>query len=159
MSDMSLSPVWHFANSIDYSPLGSSVHGILQARILEWVAISFSQGSSRLRDGTQVSCIAGRFFTIWATREAKIILTPQANWQICWGNMQRDPAYHLHAVQRSLWPQVNPRLGGRPRSPSCSPAAWHSPFLQLSPPIALHPWELCYRWWEIAVCAPQLQRT
>ena len=51
---------------------GSSVHGIFQARILEWVAISFSRGSSRPRDGTQVSCIAGRCFTLWATREAHI---------------------------------------------------------------------------------------
>ena len=49
---------------------GSSVHGILQARRLEWVAISFSRGSSWPRDQTQVSCIAGRFFTNWATREA-----------------------------------------------------------------------------------------
>ena len=48
---------------------GSSVPGILQARILEWVAISSSRGSSLSRDQTQVSCIAGRFFTIWATRE------------------------------------------------------------------------------------------
>ena len=48
---------------------GPSVHGILQARILEWVANSFSRGSSRLRDRTQVSCIAGTFFTIWATRD------------------------------------------------------------------------------------------
>ena len=46
---------------------GSSIHGILQARILEWVAISFFGGSSRPRDWTQVSCIAGRFFTVWAT--------------------------------------------------------------------------------------------
>ena len=51
--------------------LGSSVHGILQARILEWVAFPFFRGSFRLRDRTQVSRIAGRFFTIWATREAQ----------------------------------------------------------------------------------------
>ena len=48
------------------------VHGILQARILEWVAIPFSRGSSQLRDQTQVSLIAARFFTSWATREALI---------------------------------------------------------------------------------------
>ena len=48
---------------------GSSVQGILQARILEWVAIPFSGGSSWPRDQTQVSCTAGKFFTIWATRE------------------------------------------------------------------------------------------
>ena len=51
-------------NPTDCSPPGSSVHGILQARILEWVAISFSRGSSQLRDQTQVSCIAGKSFTI-----------------------------------------------------------------------------------------------
>ena len=46
------------------------VHGILQARILEWVAFPFSRGSSQPRDQTQVSRIAGRFFTSSATREA-----------------------------------------------------------------------------------------
>ena len=54
----------------DCSPPGSSVHGILQARILEWVATPFSRGSPRPRDQTRVSHLAGRFFTIWATREA-----------------------------------------------------------------------------------------
>ena len=56
---------------MDCSPPGSSsVHGILQARILEWVAISFSKGSSWPRNWTRISCLVGRFFTIWATREA-----------------------------------------------------------------------------------------
>ena len=52
---------------MDCSPPGSSVPGILQARILEWVAISFSRGSSQPRNRTPVSCIAGKFFTNWAT--------------------------------------------------------------------------------------------
>ena len=51
-------------NPVDCSPPGSSVHGILQARILEWVAISFSRGSSRPRDWTWVSCFAGRRFIL-----------------------------------------------------------------------------------------------
>ena len=51
---------------LDYSPPASSIHGIFQARILEWVAISFSRASSQARDRTQVSCITGRFFTIWS---------------------------------------------------------------------------------------------
>ena len=55
---------------MDYSPPSSSVHGIFQARLLEWVAILFWRGSSRPRNQTRVSCIAGRFFTAWATREA-----------------------------------------------------------------------------------------
>ena len=57
---------------MDYSPPGSSVHRILQARIVEWVAISYSRGSSWPRDRTQVSCIAGRFFTVRTTREALV---------------------------------------------------------------------------------------
>ena len=48
--------------------LNISVHGILQARILEWVAFPFSRGSSQPRDRTQVSCMAGGFFTSWATK-------------------------------------------------------------------------------------------
>ena len=57
---------------MDCSPPCSSVHGILQARMLEWVAIRFSRGSSQPRDGTWVSWIM-RFFTIWATREANLL--------------------------------------------------------------------------------------
>ena len=59
-----------FCNPMDCNPLSSSVHGILQARILEWIVISFSRGSSLPRGRTQVSHIAGRLFTLWATREA-----------------------------------------------------------------------------------------
>ena len=61
-------------NPMDWSPPGSSVHGILQARTLEWVAIPFSRGSSWPRDRTWVSSIEGLFFflTDWATREAHI---------------------------------------------------------------------------------------
>ena len=55
---------------MDCSLPGFSVHGIFQARVLQWVAISFSRGSSRPRDWTLGSSIADRRFTIWATREA-----------------------------------------------------------------------------------------
>ena len=51
-------------------PMVYTVHGLLQARILEWVAYLFSSRSSQLRNWTGVSCIAGRFFTNWAIREA-----------------------------------------------------------------------------------------
>ena len=57
-------------NPMDCSLPVSSVHGILQARILEWVAIFFSRGSSWPRDQTWVTCIAGGFCTVWATMEA-----------------------------------------------------------------------------------------
>ena len=57
-------------NPMEYSPPGSSVHGIFQVNILEWVSISSSRGPSRPRDRTQVSHIAGRCFNLCATREA-----------------------------------------------------------------------------------------
>ena len=65
--------------SMDCSPPGSSIHGILQARILEWVAISFSRGSSRPRDRTQGSHIAGRCFNLCITREALKYKNPSTN--------------------------------------------------------------------------------
>ena len=52
------------SDPMDCSPPGSSVHGIVQARVLQWIAISFSRGSSQPRNQTRVSCIAGRCFTI-----------------------------------------------------------------------------------------------
>ena len=59
---------------MDSSLSGSCVHGIFQARILEWVVIPFFRESSQPRSWTQVSHIAGRFFTIWATREAPMCI-------------------------------------------------------------------------------------
>ena len=56
---------------MDCSLLGSSVHGIFQTRVLEWVAISFSRGSSRPRDWTRVSHIVDKRFTVWTTREVQ----------------------------------------------------------------------------------------
>ena len=67
---------WTLCDPVDCSPPDSSIHAILQARVLEWVAISFSRESSRPRDRTQVSHIAGRRFTLWATREAKFCHVP-----------------------------------------------------------------------------------
>ena len=68
MSLCMVEPKEHVVVSDSYSHMdcslpGSSVHGIFQRRILAWVAISFSMESSRLRNRSQVSCIAGRFFT------------------------------------------------------------------------------------------------
>ena len=71
---------------MDCNLSGSSVHGILQAGKLEWVAIPFSRGSFQPRDWTQVSHIAGRFFTVWATRKAPDIMywTSAMCWALCW---------------------------------------------------------------------------
>ena len=59
---------------MDCSLSGSSVHGIFQARVLEWITISFSRGSSWPRNQTPVSCITGRRFTIWAKAFSKYLL-------------------------------------------------------------------------------------
>ena len=69
-SEWSHSVVSDSLRPVDCSPPSSTVHGILQARILQWVAISFSRGSSQPKDWTQVSHIAGRHFNLRATREA-----------------------------------------------------------------------------------------
>ena len=88
----SLSRVWLFVTPMDCSLPGSTFHGILQARVLEWVAISFSRGSSRPRDRTLISCIPGRRFNLWATREAHVIklcsfyrqsISKSGNWITC----------------------------------------------------------------------------
>ena len=91
------------------SPPGSSVHGISQTRILEWVAISSSRGSSQPRDRSWASHIAGKFFTVWATREGQyyIKMTPfssplifhyychyyyhVAAWAPCWSTVSHCP--------------------------------------------------------------------
>ena len=78
---------------MDHSPPGSSVHGILQARILEWVAIFFSRGSCWPRDQTQVSHITGRFFTIWATSESDILGFPG-------GTSDKEPACRCRRCKR-----------------------------------------------------------
>ena len=67
---------------MDCSLPDSSVHGILQARILEWVAIPFSRRFSWSRDQTQVSCTAGRFFTVWSTGLSTPNSTARASIQI-----------------------------------------------------------------------------
>ena len=67
--------VWLFCNPMHCSPPGSSVRGILQARILEWVGISFCRGSSQPRDRTLVSCIGRWVLYHWVTREAQYVHT------------------------------------------------------------------------------------
>ena len=86
---------------MDCSPPGSSIHGIFQARIWEWVAISFSRGSSQPRDQTWVSCIAGRRFTIWATREALVIYRHES-WVVKNSGDQRIDAFELWCWRRLL---------------------------------------------------------
>ena len=81
-------------NPIDCSPPGSSVRGILQARILEWVAILFFRASSWPRDGTRVSCIAGEFFTCWATREAPLVSLLLSLWEFFFCKVEEPGSCH-----------------------------------------------------------------
>ena len=88
---------------MDCSPPGFSVHGILQARILEWLAISFSRGSSQPRDRTQASCIAGTCFNLWATREALSLFKPQGNIS----RMTFHACHPFHPSCRAFWAIFN----------------------------------------------------
>ena len=82
------------------SPPGSSVHGIFLARILEWIAISFSRGSSWPRDQTQVSHIAGRFFTVWVINKK----TVQKNLLRTWVSRLKGPSN----AQKKGWKESHP---------------------------------------------------
>ena len=83
---------------------GSSVHVILQARILEWVTIAFSRESSWPRDRTKVSCIAGGFFIVWATRENQEKVWGRVD--LCWKNLINTPQpgdQHQHPPWQVEW--------------------------------------------------------
>ena len=85
------------SDPMDCNPPGSSVHGIFQAKVLEWVAISFSRGSSWSRDQTQVSRPVGRRFTVWATREVQIF-------QRCYQNEGKGKSTQCDPVWSRQWP-------------------------------------------------------
>ena len=106
-----------FCDPMDWNPLGSSVHAISQARILDWVAISSTRGSSQPRDQTHiscVSCITGRFFTWWAIREALYIFilpVEPDSYQprsISWARSDSEDTWprHLQGPQDSSGPPV-----------------------------------------------------
>ena len=90
------------SDPMDCSPPGFSVHGIVQARILEWVSISLSRESSQSRDWTQISRTAGRLFTIWATREAQLIQWNHINME----KLSQRNINHEFAILAMLWRRV-----------------------------------------------------
>ena len=96
-------------NPVDCSPPGSSFHGILQARILEWEAIAFSRGSSPSWNRTRISCIAGRFFTVCATREAAPQDGPNQSWE---ENQERETSAPPTRLLGSPTSQAYPPPGG-----------------------------------------------
>ena len=130
---------------IDGSPPGSPVPGTLQARTLEWVAISFSRGSSYPRDWTRFSRISGRHFTIWATREAHLKGRRPKGRRPLEGKWRTEP-----------WIQVMGLIDLR-----CLPRPAHLPPMhghagqRLTLPHCLHfpsCRRLCTQWWRTKFC-------
>ena len=109
---MLLSHVQLFATTVDCSPPGSSDHGIFQARILGWVAISFARGSSRPRDQTHISCnscISRWFLYQWATSEAYSRL----------GSSLHQFCPHLFGQDSVTWCHLNAREAGKCSQAMC----------------------------------------
>ena len=95
---------------MDCSPPGFSVHGILQARILEWVAIPFSRGSFQPRDRTQVSCIAGGLLTVWALswKPIQFSLCPITLKGVPFGHFIRWASMSFSSSRSTSLPRVTP---------------------------------------------------
>ena len=106
---------------MDCSLLGSSVHGIFQARVLKWVTISFSRGSSQPRDQTWVSCVAGSCFTSWATREACIYIYI-CIYLLLLSHSVLSNCLGLHGLQHTRLPCPSPSLEACSNS---SPMSWY----------------------------------
>ena len=119
VKSVSHSVMSEFCSPRDCSPPGSSVHGILQARILEWVAILLSRRTSQLRNGTGVSYIVGSFFTIWATREALFMIV-QLSCSVMSDSLL--PRVLQHARPPCLSPTPRVHSNSRPSSQWCHPA-------------------------------------
>ena len=96
--------------SVDCHAPGSSVHGILSARILELVSMPLSRGSAQTRGQTQISCTAGRFFTIWATREAHTIVQEASNVSRKWAQSLHPSSSQASWVASPFEPKGS--LGG-----------------------------------------------
>ena len=125
-------------NPMDCSPPGYSVHGILQAGILEWVAIPFSRRSSWPRGWTLVFQIAGKFFTIWATSGPGASHTnfENSSLSVKWGGIRVGVLREsVQLFQRTeIWDSIKVRIGPQ-RETRLSPALSHStlcPWLSLS---------------------------
>ena len=113
---------WSESRSVVSNSL-HTVHGILQARVLEWVAFPFSRGSSQPRDRTQVSHIAGRFFTSWATGKPKNTGVGQSVSQFSHSVVSDSLRPHKSQHTRPPCPSPTPRVhpDSRPSSPGDLP--------------------------------------
>ena len=121
---------------MDCSPQGSFVHGILQAKILEWVGTPFSRGSSWPRDQTLVSCIGVRFFSIWATGEAPVLpdtpIWSEVKWSLSvqFSHSVMSNSLWSHESQHTRPPCSSPTPGVH--SNSCARSRWCHPAISSS---------------------------
>ena len=101
---------------VDCRPPGSSIHGLLQARMLAWVAVSFSRGSSQPRDQIPVSCTSGIFFTVWATfsNMSLVIGRKGCHWEkSCGKDLGRAESWpYKSQIHRNLIPFSGPKYSG-----------------------------------------------
>ena len=130
-----------------------SVHGIFQAGVPEWVAISFSRGSSWPRDRTPVSHIAGRCFTLWAINGVCYTLLPEIH-----NLLMHDIALMKRETEAAWAPPGHTCVAWRPAQAGIhSPAHWHLPNCFWSFPCIPASWTLCLRlcwftslfWWSL----------
>ena len=128
-------------------PMDYTVHGILQARILDWVAVPFSRGSSQPRDWTQVSLNAGGFFTSWTTREALslssfLMILPQRGEGSVSSCLSTACAVHESNLPKSVssfWGQTIYRYKLLPPPPHGQHVSWTFPLTHLCHWRPFHP--------------------
>ena len=128
---------------MDCSLPGFSVHGVLQAGLLEWLAIPFSRGSSQPRDWTRTSCTEGSFYTIWTTREAQKLIRVNVYWAFPVRQLiSSESLWWMPYVEKIIWPHFSMRqllsssanTGGEAEAhPGCYRA---------------HSWSRCWDWAE-----------
>ena len=134
-----------FCNPVYWGPPGSSVLGIFQARILQWVAFHFSGVSSQPRGQTLVSYTAGRFATVWATREASYYFWYHYKWNFFFfSNFWLCLVTVLGTFSCGMWDRV-PWPGIEPRPPARGNRVWAT-----QPPAVLELLSRCY-FWVVAV--------
>ena len=107
-------------SAIDCSPPGSSVHGIFQARILEWVAISFSRGSFQPRNQTHVSCLAGRFFTTEPPGKPSYLYSTIFKKGESWHSIQRQRGKQVKEAFLCMERGTGKKRGGKWQTPKWS---------------------------------------
>ena len=124
-------------------PMDYTVRGILQAGILEWVAIPFSRGSSQPRNQTEVSCIAGGFFTSWATREALKVWSQKVYLLCAWWiilGIQWKPCHYTLVSAEGLLGASGGEGGRAYVAPDPSRRGTSAPAFPLWATLGVQPW-------------------